>query len=307
MPTNQPIEPQRCCDLKGGALFLIAAVALSISGFGGTCPAQAEDMDLMETVIARSALLNNNLSPFEPRWERGPEGEHLSFGFGVEKKLSENLGFDLNSEWDRTSPRGGHSSSGLGNVEIGLTYVFLHIPQGGFQFAISPSVSFPTNAKLGADRSYTQSGGALAWGGRLSDFPNRGWRKYLRAIEIQGDIGFSRTFGGDNGYDFFFDPEIDYSMPFLNQSTDGAVLWMLRYLTPFAELNFDRVVGQGPNGPLTVFLFPGLTFTADKFRVAVGAQLAMNHEAARNQQVAAVVSVLVFLDQVDRRFGWTPL
>jgi hypothetical protein len=282
-------------------------MALMLALLTVTRSARAEEPDLMETLIAQDVTLNNNLSPFEPRWERGPEGEHLGFGFGVEKKLSEDLGLDLNGEWDRTSPRGGHSSSGLGNVEVGLTYVFLHIPQGGFQFAISSSVSIPTNSKLGADRSYTQSGNAIAWGGRLSDFPTGGWRKYLRAIEIQGDIGFSRTFGGDNGYDFFFDPEIDYSMPFLNQSTDGAVPWMLRYLTPFAELNFDRVVGHGPNGPLSVFLFPGLTFTAEKFRVAVGAQVAMNHEAARNQQVAAVVSILVFLDQIDPRFGWNPL
>ena len=86
---NQSIEPQRYCD--DSALLLTTVLALSISGLGASCPAQAEDMDLMETLIARSALLNNNLSPFEPRWERGPEGEHLSFGFGVEKKLSEDL------------------------------------------------------------------------------------------------------------------------------------------------------------------------------------------------------------------------
>ena len=151
MPMNQPIDPQRCCNVKAGTLFLIVVLALLISGLGATCPVGAEDMDLMETVIARSALLNNNLSPFEPRCERGPQGDHLSFGFGVEKKLSEDLGFDLNGEWDRTSPRGGHSSSGLGNVEVGFTYVFLHVPQGGFQFAISSSVSIPTNSKLGAD------------------------------------------------------------------------------------------------------------------------------------------------------------
>jgi hypothetical protein len=44
----------------------------------------------------------------------------------------------------------------------------------------------------------------------------------------------------------------------------------------------------------------------DTYQVSAGAQIAMNHQAAEEKQVAVAASLLIFLDQIDSRFGWMP-
>jgi hypothetical protein len=84
---------------------------------------------------------------------------------------------------------------------------------------------------------------------RLGRSPNSGLTGYLRALEIQGDIGYSHTFDSKGSGAFFFDPVLDYSMPYLNYATAGAVSVWLRYFCPFIEVNLDHPVGSGEDRP----------------------------------------------------------
>src|SRR5208282_3589271 len=70
------------------ALLAVAAVVAGLAMFAEPWAAEADEPDLMQTLVVEDATLNNQLMPFAPTWDRGREGRHLTFGFGVEKQLS---------------------------------------------------------------------------------------------------------------------------------------------------------------------------------------------------------------------------
>jgi len=284
----------------------VAAVVAGLAMFAEPWAAEADEPDLMQTLVAEDATLNNQLMPFAPTWDRGREGRHLTFGFGVEKQLSERFGVTIDNDWDSWSPRQGRASAGFSNLDLALKYVFLKLPEQGFAFALTPSISLPTNSHLGGEPMYVLAGTALSWGGRLNQLANRGWTRFLRAIEIQGDVAYSRTFDGQGSGSLFFDPVLDYSMPYLNYATGGSLPWCLRYFCPFIELDLQQAMGSEGYRPSVSFLMPGLALLTETYQVSVGTQVALNHEAARDRQIAIVASILIFLDAIDRRFAWTP-
>lgn len=193
---------------------------------------------------------------------------------------------------------------GFGNIDVAIKYVFLTLPTADFGFALVPTISFPTTSIIGSERMSTRPAVELAWGGRLSKLPDEGLSSYLRPVEIQGDFGYGRTLSGGGGDgEFFFDPLIDYSMPYFAGSGDHKVPWIIRDFCPFFGLNFVRPASQGS---VTAFMTPGLSFISETYQLSVGAQLPLNHAAARDQQVAVVGSIRIFLESIDSLFAWTP-
>lgn len=131
------------------------------------------------------------------------------------KVIADTLGFEAMSEWDDISVHSGHSGSGFANVDLTLKYVLWQNPKSEFQIALTPTVSFPTNSHIGDEDMPANAGIGVSWGGRLSVLKNAGWVRYFRAVEFQGDLGYSRPLGDPPGDDIYFDPMIDYSFPYL--------------------------------------------------------------------------------------------
>jgi hypothetical protein len=264
-----------------------------------------EAPDLMQTLIAQDATLNNNLTPIEPRWQRNSAGRTLEFGFGVEKMLSPTLDFEIGGQWESISPRDGPARAGFGNVDLAFKYVF--IQRSDFQIAFQPQLDFPTSSHIADEPMQVHAGGLLAWGGRLGgSIVEHGWPTSLRALEFQGDLGFSHTFANDSGDEIFFDPVVDYSMPYLAYATDMRIPWPLKDLCPFNELNFSRPLdGSGPRS-LSLFATPGLAYITETYQLMVGVQLPVTHPAEQSAQVSVLGSVMIFLDQLSPQFSWTP-
>src|SRR5260370_14035912 len=87
------------------AVLAAFAAVSALSMLAEPRAADAQEPDLMQTLIAEDVTLNNNLMPFASTWDRGREGRDLTFGFGVEKQVSERFGITIESEWDSRSPR----------------------------------------------------------------------------------------------------------------------------------------------------------------------------------------------------------
>jgi hypothetical protein len=104
-------RPGRLAVLGGGAfvLWMLLAQATRASG---------EEPDLMQTLIAQDATLNNNLTLVEPRWQKNADGRMLELGFGVEKMLSPRLDIEIGGQWDSISPRSGPASTAFGDIDV---------------------------------------------------------------------------------------------------------------------------------------------------------------------------------------------
>jgi hypothetical protein len=72
----------------------------------------AEDApDLMQTLVAEDATLNNNLNLIEVRWVPGRNRRKLALGFGMEKIVANNLGLEVMSEWEDNFSRVGRTGN----------------------------------------------------------------------------------------------------------------------------------------------------------------------------------------------------
>ena len=285
-----------------GVCLIIAILALR-SSIATVYAAEDEAPDLMQTLVAGDATLNNNLNLLEPRWIRGSEGREMSFGFGVEKLIAQNLEIEIGGEWDQIWPQQRPSAGGFGNVDFGLKYLFLR--EGQFQFAVGPTVSFPTNTRIAGEDMQPFAGVDFLWGGRLTGLPHTGWAEYLKAVEIQGDLGYSRSVGAAADDEFHFDPVIDYSFPYLAYVDGAKVPWPTCNLYVFTELNLEHTLRGNGEGPL-IFLTPGIAYATRTYQLNAGTQIALNHPTSRHERIGVVGSILIFLDELSPVFAWTP-
>lgn len=269
--------------------------------FAQTARASGEEPDFMQTLIAQDATLNNNLTLIEPRWDKNAGGRALELGFGVEKMLSPRLDIEIGGQWDSISPRSGPSGSAFGDIELDLKYVFLKGPD--FQIAVAPQLSFPTASRILDEPTQVHAGGFISWGGRPGRASEYGWPRYLQAIEFQGDLGYSHGFGGGSD-ELFFDPVLDYSVPYLDYSTGIRPPWPLSNLCVFTEFNFSQPLSGG--GSLSLFATPGVAYVGETFQATLGVQLPLTSAADHNTRIAVVGAFTIFMDQLSPTFGWTP-
>jgi hypothetical protein len=293
--TGRPApRPRRLAVLGSGAFVLWML-------FAQTARASGEEPDFMQTLIAQDATLNNNLTLIEPRWDKNAGGRALELGFGVEKMLSPRLDIEIGGQWDSISPRSGPSGSAFGDIELDLKYVFLKGPD--FQIAVAPQLSFPTASRILDEPTQVHAGGFISWGGRPGRASEYGWPRYLQAIEFQGDLGYSHGFGGGSD-ELFFDPVLDYSVPYLDYSTGIRPPWPLSNLCVFTEFNFSQPLSGG--GSLSLFATPGVAYVGETFQATLGVQLPLTSAADHNTRIAVVGAFTIFMDQLSPTFGWTP-
>jgi len=133
-----------------------------------------------------------------------------------------------------------------------------------------------------------------------------GWTRYLSAIEFQGDFGYSHGFGGRGSDEIFFDPVLDYSVPYLGYATGLRTPWPLSNLCVFTELNFDQLLAGEGNGSLSLFATPGLAYVADTYQISVGVQVPLTHGAEQSAQTAVVGAFVIFMDKLNPAFAWMP-
>src|ERR1700730_11663972 len=114
----------------------------------GTVHGAQDAPDLMQTLVAEDATLNNNLNLLEVGWVRGRNRRELAFGFGVEKIIANNLALHVMSEWKDISSHSGPSGSGFGNIDLTLKYVLWRFPESEFQIALTPAISVRTSSHI---------------------------------------------------------------------------------------------------------------------------------------------------------------
>jgi hypothetical protein len=276
-------------------------MALLLLVLAPTAGAGDEEPDIMQPLLAQDVTLNNGVTPFAPQWQHGPGGRTLTFGFGIEKILSSRLDAEVDSGWTFESPKGESRKTYPSDVSMMLHYVFLTIPE--FQLTLIPNLSLATS---GEASSRTSWGSAIAWGGRLAALPDRWDLGWLRAVEVHGDFGYSSNIGNIGDPELYFDPVLDYSLPYLTYITDQPMPWPLGHLCFFSEFNFDQVLAGDQRGAATMFVTPGVTYLSKIMQISVGTQLPINHPAAHSESVGLIGKLTFFVDAIDPRFGWKP-
>jgi hypothetical protein len=260
--------------------------------------------DLMQTLVAKDATLNNELDLIEMRWVPGRDRRELALGFGVEKIVANNLALEVTSEWEDISSHSGPSGNGFGKIDFELKYVLWTYPENEFQIALTPAISVRTSSHIGDDNLSNSAGIGISWGGRLSFLKDTGWERYFRAVELQGDLGYSRALGASSADALYFDPVIDYSLPYPSYTSAPEVPWPLRNLCIFAEFNFYQPLSSANDGA-HMFLTPGVSYLNNYLQLSAGLQIALNRTTSSSERIALIGSASIFLDALDPVFART--
>src|SRR5881628_3968079 len=78
----------------------------------------------IEPFITEDVNPKNEFVIGRPEWDHSRDGNTLSVGFGLEKKISDRFSLTLDSEWDTTDPKepGAPHESGFNNLGISPKY-----------------------------------------------------------------------------------------------------------------------------------------------------------------------------------------
>jgi hypothetical protein len=290
-------------------LLLLAAHRTQAESPDGTDAPLANDIgrpdaapEMMEPLVAINSSPENYVMPFAPHWIRTSQGRTLGFGMGLDKMLSPNSDLEVDSSWEASSPHHGATATGFGSVDVMSRYAVINHPD--LQVAIAPRLSVSTTS-FGSSFGLGEAGLALLFGGRGGALPEAWKLGYFRALEFHSDLGYSRILSNGSGDEIFFDPVVDYSVPYSRYLTEAQVPWPLGNLCVFAELNFDAVVSGTDHAPPTLYTTPGLAYLTEAYQVSVGVQLPLNHAGAQNQQLAVLGQIQFNLDDAPL-FGWMP-
>jgi len=257
---------------------------------------------MMAPLVAIDVNPGNSITPFAPHSVRVPNGRTLGFGFGIDKMLSPNWDIEVDSAFDSYAPHQGARQSGFDTIDVLSRMLFIN--QSDVQAAVAPMLSFGVGS-MGSPPGLSNAGLALLGSVRGGALPEDWDLGYWRALEVHSDIGYSRILSAGSGDEFFFDPVIDYSLPYMQYLTRTQPPSAIRNLCVFAELNFDAVVTGSSAGAATLYTTPGISYVSDAYQVSTGVQLPLNHAAEHAQQIALLGEVQWSLDSLPLG-AWMP-
>ena len=236
-----------------------------------------------------------------PSFIKTPAGKETSLGFGIQKRLSPNLGLSLEFEYVKTTPPdpADPTLKGMANPEITLKYAMLR--NGPHEAIVSAllSVSPPWGDKDFTKRQTTLASGLL-FGKGLGDLPDS--LRYLKPFALAGTARLETPLGAIDVADelastLSYGLILEYSIPYLQSFVkDVGISKPFSRMFPIIELSLATPVNGPAHGQTTAFLNPGILWTGKYVELGVEAQVPLNERTGKNVGVIGLVHL--FLDDI---------
>lgn len=223
------------------------------------------------------------------------------FGFGLEKRITADLGLDLDGAYKRLAPGADGNAYGFDNFEATLKYqLFLNDPHE-FLLSIGVSREFGGTGAAGVGAEAVSATTPTVYFGKgFGDLPDG--LKYLRPLAITGLIGYripdqpQRSTTVTDAATGARSLEIDHTP---NQLVAGFALeYSLRYLqgnvayvglpsfigrlTPLVEVKLATPTGTSFGTPTTGIIAPGLIYSQNGIDFGVEALIPATRQSGTN-------------------------
>lgn len=222
-------------------------------------------------------------------------------GFGVEKRITADLGIDLDGAYKRLAPGADGNAYGFDNVEATLKYqVFLNDPHE-FLFSIGLSREFGGTGAAGVGaEAVSATTPTIYFGKGFGDLPDT--LKYLRPLAITGLIGYripdearrsttvTDAAAGARSLEFDRTPDqivagfaLEYSLRYLqgNVAYVGLPSFIGR-LTPLVEVKLAAPTGTSFGTPTTGVIAPGVIYSQNGVDFGVEALVPLTRQSGTN-------------------------
>src|SRR5437870_7849527 len=231
----------------------------------------------IEPFITEDVNPKNEFVIARPEWDHARDGRILSFGFGLEKKISDRFSLTLDSSWLDITPKPAADphASGFDNMGITLKYAFFIDP---VHEAIA-SVALESTAPTGTEKVGAEQNAAfkpfLLYGKGANELPDA--LRYLRPLAVQGDAGFEIAIDRARTTALAHNVAVEYSIPYLQQAVrDFALPWPVSNFIADTEFNFEHGVNGEEHGRSKVFTTPGFVYMDQYVELVVAGRFPLN-------------------------------
>lgn len=257
----------------------------------------------IEPFVTEDVNPKNELVIARPEYDWDAEEKVFRYGFGLEKKLSDDLSLTLDSEWIHVSPHDPQeeSTSGFDNLGITLKYAFFRsdVHEAIASFAVEAEL--PTgSADVGAER-FVALRPFFLYGKGFGDLPDG--LEWLRPFAVQGDFGPQVSTDHEATTGFVHDVALQYSIPYLQSSVkDVGLRWPLANLIPVVEFNFEHGLKGEASGTTSTIVTPGVVYMDSWVELGAAGRFALNDTAREEVDPGIIFIVDLFIDDL---FPWT--
>jgi len=291
-------------DRTTGALSALALLLLEGSAAAHGIVGQRS---FVEPFVTEDVNPKNEFVIARPEYDWGREEKTFTYGFGLEKKLSNDLSLTLDSAWLDVSPREpeDESESGFDNLGITLKYAFFKSAPREAIASFAVESTAPTgSADVGAERFWAFRPFFL-YGKGFGDLPDA--LGLLRPFALQGDFGPEVSTDHEATTGFVHDVALEYSIPYLQASVkDVGLPWPFANLVPIVEFNFEHGLKGEATGMTSVVTTPGLIYMDRWVELGVAGRFPLSQDARAEIDPGVIFIVDLFIDDLLPWTRWQP-
>ncbi len=271
-----------------------------------------------ESITVEDPFPADEMDLLAPAYIKSPEGKERSFGFGIQKRLSPNLGLSIEAEHVSVTPLdpADPKTSGFANPEITLKYAVMRNPAHETIVTTTLGVVPPYGGRDVRENQKTVLTTGLLFGKGLGDLPDS--FGFLKPLAIAGAVSLETLLGTTPVDSTSLEAEptgtlhygliVEYSIPYLQSFVkDVGIPKPFSRMIPIVEFSFSTPV----NGPSerhpesAAFANPGILWAGKYVELGVEAQIPLSDSTGHNVGVIGLIHL--FLDDIAPGvFSWTP-
>ena len=305
---------RRSCSIAPVLVATAGVALLPLSSAQAHC--FIGDFFLPATLTIDDPCVADELSLPTLTWAKSGAGSpttQLDLSADISKRITENFGITVGTDWSRINSPGGLPMKGFQNLETNLQYQILK--DAADELAISGEVNVDwggTGAKKLDTDPFSTIGASVQFGkGMGSLFDTTGW---VRPLALTGQIGYSvatssstrsidtdtRLLVSTRNPDFLtYGATLQYNMSYLKSSVvDLGLPTFVNHLIPLVEAQFATPAANNAGAGIktTGTINPGIIWIGTYSQVSLETILPINHDSGRG--AGFMVQLHLYLDDI---------
>jgi hypothetical protein len=239
-----------------------------------------------------------------------PSGSQWDISAEFDRRITEDLGFDIGDVWSQIRAPGGQVLEGLGNLETTLQYQLLKDGSHETAMLLGLIVDWGGTGNTGAGiaTQYTTLTPTYYFGQGFGGLPDD--LGYARPLAITGQVGYqiptNSYLMSQNTYIpqlLVYGASLQYSMPYLKSEVKDLQLPdFLNHLIPIVETRFFTPIANNTGNPsiTTGTINPGVIYVGSTYQIGLEAIIPVNSASG----VGVLGQFHIYLDDMfPKTFG----
>jgi hypothetical protein len=229
----------------------------------------------VEPIATEAATINPDFNLSLSQIESN-DGKKLIWGTGLALRLTENLGIEIEGEWEEEDEFEG--------------------PELVVKYVVGRSELRESIGTIAVEKSADAFGTGFFYGKGFGDFPER--LLYLRPLMLQGDVVFHRE-EEDRHNALAYNFAIYYSIPYLQQFVkDVGIPRPFNRLFPMVEFNYERDLNGHHKGEVAGFIRPGFVWVGKSVQFGLAAVVPMTGHSKEDGDRGVTATMSLYLDDL---------